>query len=215
MTKISKAMTILKDFKVTKRTLNFMFSEYLYNEGWFVSFRKKQSLDLHGNPIPWWTYSFNDFIRDRLSKDMDVFEFGSGSSSIYLADKVNSITSVEHDKDWYELVKSKMPSNVKLIFKDLEYGGEYSQAVTNENSLFDIVIVDGRDRVNCCINSVSKLKKNGVLIFDDAHRPEYQESYDYMINQGFKRIDFTGVAAGFFFKKSTSLFYKDDNCLGV
>ena len=114
-----------------------------------------------------------------------------------------------------ELVKSKMPSNVKLIFKDLEYGGEYSQAVTNENSLFDIVIVDGRDRVNCCINSVSKLKENGVLIFDDAHRPEYQESYDYMIEQGFKRIDFTGVAAGFFFKKSTSLFYKDDNCLGV
>ena len=215
MTKLQKIITILKDYKTTKRVLNFMFSEYLYNEGWFISFRKKQSLNLEGNPIPWWTYSFNDFIRDRLKKDIDVFEFGSGSSSIYLADKVNSITSVEHDKSWYEHVKSKMPSNIKLIFKDLEYGGEYSKSILKEDRLFDIAIVDGRDRVNCCINSVSKLKKSGVLIFDDAHRPEYQESYDYMINQGFKRIDFTGVAAGFFFKKSTSLFYKDGNCLGV
>lgn len=215
MTKIQKIIAILQNPRKARRVLLFLSSEYLYNEGWFISYEKKQSLDLNGNPIPWWTYSFNDFIRDRLSKDMDIFEFGSGSSSIYLADKVNSITSVEHDKNWYELVKSKMPSNVKLIFKDLEYGGEYSKSILKEDKLFDIVIVDGRDRVNCCINSVSKLKKSGVLIFDDAQRPAYQESYDYMSKQGFKRIDFTGVAAGFFFKKSTSLFYKDDNCIGV
>ena len=215
MKKMDKLLYIIKNFDITKRLLNFMFSEYLYDEGWFVSYKKKQSVDLEGNPIPWWTYSFNDFIRDRLNNEMEIFEFGSGSSSIYLAKKVKNITSVEHDKSWYELVKSKMPQNVILIFKKLEYGGKYSKSILEEDKLFDIVIIDGRDRVNCCINSVKKLKENGVIIFDDAHREKYQEAYKYLIDNGFKRLDFTGVAAGFFFKKSTALFYKDNNCLGV
>ena len=52
-------------------------------------------------------------------------------------------------------------------------------------------------------------------MFDDSDRDDYKIAYDYLIDKGFKRIDFSGLAPCSVNRNSTSIFYKEDNFLGV
>ncbi len=102
-----------------------------------------------------------------------------------------------------------------MIFTALEKGGEYSKKATLLGEKFDIIIVDGRDRVNCCKNSIDALTANGVLVLDDSEREIYQEARQFLIAKGFKELPFTGISPGLFYNKATSVFYKADNCLAI
>ena len=80
---------------------------------------------------------------------------------------------------------------------------------------FDIVIVDGRDRVNCVKNAVNSIKVDGVIVLDDSERESYKAGIDFLLNKNFKKIDFWGISPGLFYKKNTSIFYKVNNCIGI
>lgn len=212
--KISTLVKLIKEPGILSSLLSLRYSGYLADNGWFASFNKKAPLDKNGNPIPWFTYSCNDFIKGRLKKNFNIFEFGSGNSTLFFAPCVNSVTSVEHNEEWFRIQKNRIPSNVKIIFDDDNTGG-YSRSISNSNNKYEIVVVDGIDRVNCIINSVDYLSENGVLLLDDSERNEYGKGIEFLNERGFKKIDFWGIAAGILFKKCTSIFYKDRNCLEI
>lgn len=195
--------------------MNFYFTGYLADIGWLESYEKKMPLGVNGEEIPWITYSAIEFLKGKLSLEMDIFEYGSGNSTIYYSKRVNSVTSVEHDKDWYEKIKVNLPRNVNLVYKMLEYNGEYCKAIEEFDKRFDIVIVDGRDRVNCIKKSIDRVKENGVIILDDSEREEYNEGKEFLINRGYKKIEFWGIAPGVFYNKSTTVFYRENNCFKI
>ncbi|MFN8257511.1 MAG: hypothetical protein U0W24_17585 [Bacteroidales bacterium] len=183
--------------------------------GWLKSFYKKQSIDRDGNPIPWCTYSFIYFISGKLNKTMNVFEFGSGNSTIWYASRVNSIIAVEHNKNWINLIQPKLPANAKLVFKELEYDGQYCRTSGNDGIKYDIIIIDGRDRNNCVINSIHNLKDNGVIILDNSQRKTYQISFEFLVEKNFKFIDFYGLCPGVAQLSRTTVFYREANCLNI
>ncbi len=193
--------------------LSFGHKGYLASIGWFTAFEKKQAVDEHGEPLPWVTYSFIDFIKNRIKKEHHIFEFGSGSSTWFYAARAGSVTSVEHDKAWYEKVKKDNPANAEMIFAELETNGAYSHMAATQQKPFDIVIVDGRDRINCCKNSLAALSDAGVMVLDDSERDIYQEAFTFMAANGFREITFSGISPGLFYLKSTTVFYRDGNCL--
>jgi spermidine synthase len=80
---------------------------------------------------------------------------------------------------------------------------------------YDVIIVDGRDRVNCCKQAVAALSKNGVVVLDDSERDFYSPGIAFLKKQGFKELAFSGISPGLFYYKTTSVFYKTDNCLGI
>ena len=172
-------------------------------------------IDKDSNPIPWVTYSFIDFISERLNTNMDIFEYGSGNSTLWYAKKVSSVTSVEHDKKWFEKIKNSMPQNVNLNYQELVYGERYSAFSTKIEKKFDIVIVDGRDRVNCVKNAIDSIKENGIIILDDSERMAYSEGVNFLLNNNFSKLDFWGISPGLFYKKNTTIFYRKDNCLNI
>lgn len=188
---------------------------YLKEIGWINSSNRQMPLDEHNNPLPWVTYPFIDFIEERLTNNLEVFEFGSGNSTLWYAGKVRFVTSVEHDDSWYKKIKSTMPNNVALHYQKLEYAKEYAAFAASQHKHFHIIIVDGRDRVNCIMNAVNSLTEDGVIVLDDSERAPYQEGIDFLIMKGFKKIDFWGISPGFFYKKCTTVFYRSDNCLGI
>lgn len=96
-----------------KALLSFGHKGYLNSIGWFIAFDEKQAVDANGEPLPWVTYSFIDFIRDRITKKLNIFEYGSGSSTAFYAKRAASVTSVEHDKDWFDLVSKKIRQTPK------------------------------------------------------------------------------------------------------
>src|SRR3989339_318086 len=119
--KIRKIIDITCQPKLIKQLLSMNSSGYLNEIGWINSFKNKMPIDKDSNPIPWVTYSFIDFISERLNTNMDIFEYGSGNSTLWYAKKVSSVTSVEHDKKWFEKIKNSMPQNVNLNYQELVY----------------------------------------------------------------------------------------------
>ncbi len=205
----------LLNFKKVKALLSFGVKGYLSQIGWFKAFETKSAVGLNGEPIPWVTYSFIDFISDRIQKDHTVFEFGSGNSTLYYAKRAKKVVSVEHDEDWFTKITSSKAANSEMIFCELEKGGKYSKMPASMDEKFDIIIVDGRDRVNCCIESLSALSDRGVVVLDDSQVEKYAEAIKFFKNNGFKELSFSGISPGLFYRKSTSVFYKDFNCLGI
>jgi len=198
-----------------KRLIGFETDGYLHDIGWLESMDTDSVIDAQGKPIPWLTYPFISFVGARLNKSHQIFEFGSGNSTLYYAEKVASVDSVEHDKFWYDKIKTSVPQNSTLYFCDMDYGGAYCQYAEKTGKQYDIIVVDGRDRVNCCKNSVSALKPGGVIVLDDSNRETYREGAAFLENQGFKRLDFWGLAPMVTYLKCTSVFYRDNNCLGI
>jgi hypothetical protein len=215
LNKFSSLLQVLSSPKRLKSILSFNHKGYLNDIGWFKAFESRSPVDGEGNPIPWVTYSFIDFIKERLRKQLTVFEFGSGNSTFFYAKYAGLVVSVEHDKEWFEKIVKSKPENSEMIFCELVKGGDYCHMPGKLEEKFDIIIVDGRDRVNCCKQAVNALSANGVVVLDDSERDKYKQAVDFLVNNGFKHLSFSGISPGLFYRKSTSVFYKSDNCLGI
>jgi hypothetical protein len=188
---------------------------YLDSVGWFNAFDAKQAVDGSGLPIPWVTYSFIDFIKPRLTKDLSIFEYGSGNSTLFYAKNVRRVVSVEHDEDWYHKIVKEKAGNAEMIFCKLDTAGEYAKKSASLDEKFDIIIVDGRDRVNCCKYGIDGLTDKGVVVLDDSERENYKEARTFLKDKGFKELSFSGISPGLFYEKATSVFYKANNCLDI
>jgi hypothetical protein len=201
--------------KEERELLGFKREGYLYDIGWANSVITGSVVDLLNKPVPWVTYPFIQFIAERLNNTMNIFEFGSGNSTLYYAGKTATVDSVEHDRFWYDTIKKNMPQNVQLFYCELVYGGDYCKFAAGTGLKYDMLIVDGRDRVNCCINNIGALKAGGIIVLDDSERSQYAPGIGFLTTNGFKRIDFWGMAPMVNYLKCTTIFYRSNNCLGI
>lgn len=131
---------------------------------------------------PWFTQEAIKFLENliQINPNIKVLEFGSGNSTIWLAKKGVNLISIEHDKTWYETVKKSLKDNNLNI--DLRFiGGQYYTVCSEfEDNYFDLIIVDGQNRVKCIEECYKKLKPGGVLLLDDAERERYLPVYELL-----------------------------------
>lgn len=209
---IKKIALIYKIYKKLLKSKN----SYLKATGWIKSVEKGIPSDSRGNPLPWMNYSAIAFLDGRLNKSMSLFEYGSGYSTLYWANKVGSVTSVEYNESWYEEIKKSKPGNVQLIYQEIEPNGKYCRTINNyAGGEYDIVVVDGRKRVECAQMALSKISPSGVIILDDAHREEYQEIFARLKSEGFSSIVFEGLKPAGNRLDATAIFYRPGNCLAI
>ncbi len=213
--KINLLFKVFTSPKRLRTLLSFNDKGYLDEIGWFNAFDSKSPVDQDNKPIPWVTYSFIDFIKERLKKQHTVFEFGSGNSTYFYAKYAGIVVSAEHDKEWYDKIVKTKPENAELIYCELVRDGDYCRMPIKLGETFDIIIVDGRDRVNCCKQAVKAVSANGVIVLDDSERDFYKEGITFLTSKGFKELSFTGISPGLFYRKATSVFYRPDNCLNI
>jgi len=119
---------------------------------------------------PWWTLKSISIIKKHLKKHHKVLEFGSGRSTLWLSGRTSTVTSIEHNKKWYNILKPKtLRGNIKLhLIEDLD---KYSKFSLNfEDDFFDVLIIDGKMREEVFLNSYKKIKRGGLIIFDNANR---------------------------------------------
>ena len=186
----------------------------LHNWGWFRSRREQASVDSKGNAIPWYTYSFLDAFSDRIPSNIRVFEYGSGNSTNWWADRTREVASVEHNQDWFNKVQSMLRPNATVMFRELE-DGKYANSITELEGTFDLIIIDGRERVNCAEACLQSLSEDGVIIWDNTERERYQPGIELLKSRGFKQLRFTGFIPIDFMPSETSIFYRDANCFGL
>jgi len=213
--KIKTLLILLKEPKILSKLLSLRLSGYLVDVGWFSAFKIGEPVDKNFEPLPWLTYSFIDFITERLSKEYNVFEFGSGNSTLFFAERVKQVCSVEHSGEWYNKLTGKIPGNSNLILSKSDNTEDYIAGLKQSNLKYDLIIIDGIHRVDCCLSASNYLTDKGVIILDDSEREQYNEGIEYLTNKGFKKIDFWGIPPGMLIRKCTTVFYKSNNCLGI
>jgi len=187
----------------------------LREDGWLRSFREGRSVDASGAPLPWLTYPALEFLAARIRPEWRVFEYGSGASTHWWAKRVREVVSVEHDPGWYAKVRGGLPANAKLSHVPLVPGGDYARSAAREPGGFDVVVIDGRDRVNCARAALVGLQPRGVIVWDNSDRADYAEGYALLAAAGFRKVPFVGMAPVFNQKSETGVFYRDGNVLGL
>jgi len=190
-------------------------NSYLYSTGWMRSLREGKPVDKNGGDVPWMNYPVVRFLKGRLRKDFQLFEFGSGYSTSFYARLVQSVTSVEHDEEWLRVARKIAPENVTLIFKEKDINGEYCRVINSTGQKYDVVIVDGKDRVNCIKQSIEALMSRGVIVLDDSQMEFYLEGINYAKEKGFRALDFEGLKPTGYEVDRTTILYRCDNCFGI
>lgn len=213
--KIGTILKLISEPKILSAIISQRETGYLFDVGWFESFKIKKAVDKYENPIPWFTYPSIDFLFSRLNKNQVLLEFGSGNSTLFFAKKTKKVISIEHNKDWFNIITKLIPGNSNLILTVSDSILDYVSPIKDFTSKVSIVVVDGLHRNECIKSSIEILDVDGVLIVDDSERSEYKEGIDFILTLGFKKIDFWGMAPTVMFKKCTTVFYRNNNCLGI
>lgn len=114
------------------------------------------------HPLPWLTYESIIWILCNTSNDDTIFEWGTGHGTTFWRENGYCITSVESSEGW---AKQFNAIHIPL-------GDDYVNAL---DAPYDIVIVDGFDRIRCFERALLFASK--YIVFDNAERPEYQEIF--------------------------------------
>jgi len=143
------------------------------------------------------------FLDEYLTKDMRVFEWGSGASTIFFAMRCGYTVSIEHDERWNTKVVEALAYRWDGQPGDEEsynylqkphngYDPDFCSQQPGYDSVnfkmyvetiemfpygfFDIILVDGRARCACLKSAQPKLKSGGILVLDDSARSIYQHA---------------------------------------
>lgn len=185
---------------------------FSYQSGHFRSSLKSKAVDRAGKPLPWYTYPAIDFLSQKEMNGRSVLEFGSGQSTLWWATRAQTVVSFESDEEWFNYVRKQVPDNVTLILTDDDAADVPGKL---EGSGFDVIVVDGLDRLSVAKMSTSFLRKGGAVILDNSEGYWGQDGeypiIDFFRANGYSRVDFYGYAPGVILPSCTSLFFKD-NC---
>lgn len=131
------------------------------------------------------------------------FEYGSGGSTYQasIRDNITKIYSVESDISWQNQLRKNVSNNkIIYIFNDMctqpntwgnpgskatndqkiNYSNHITKLSEEEYNKIDLVLIDGRFRVACCLKCHTVIGDNCLVAFDDfLNRKHYHVVLDY------------------------------------
>ncbi len=131
---------------------------------------------------PWFVAGAIDHLAELIQPDWEAFEWGCGGSTLWLAQRCQTVVTVEHNIDWlnktsHELVHYELCAALVFVNQndgDHEYADYAAFIDKYPNEDFDLIFVDGRNRAECIQHALPKLKRGGVLVLDNSERTQYQ-----------------------------------------
>ncbi|MCU0536480.1 MAG: class I SAM-dependent methyltransferase [Hydrococcus sp. Prado102] len=186
-------------------TYAFWRSGYLKKLGWFKSFYSKEPIDVNREPIPWYTYPAIEYIKQLDFSDKEVFEYGSGNSTLFWSKISKKVISIENNQKWYEKVLKQVGENVnlKLVLDETSYIKE----ILNYEG-FDVIIIDGSCRFECTKVAISKLKAGGMIILDNSDW--YMKTTKFLRDSDLIQVDMSGMGPINVPPWTTSFFFHRD-----
>jgi len=138
--------------------------------------------------IPWFSYTAIDFLQSYVHQQMDVFEYGSGGSTIFFAKKARAVVSTEDNVNWLRKVQRRLDdhgiTNVTLQHRPFDTNNPvdfeksaYLRSIPAQQ--FDIIVVDGTEqyiateqgqhvRPACFDHAEKFIKPGGIIVVDDS-----------------------------------------------
>jgi precorrin-6B methylase 2 len=212
---IKKIKRIVKYYQSIRSVLRFGVY-YLSELGWLESSKRGMPLNKNSEPIPWLTYPAIKFIESKLEflNNVDLLEYGCGGSTLWWAKNHINVFSIEHNVDFYKKIKKENIDRVTLILRSSEHG-IYQSSAYEFNRKFDVIVIDGIQRLECIENTINLEKESTIIILDNSHREELKTAYEKLINRGYKSIDFFGPTALSPYESCTTIFYRKKNLMRI
>ncbi len=179
--------------------------------------------DLVSLGSPWWSYKAADAVEvwaANKERPLRAFEWGAGASSMWLADRVDELHSVEHHTGFASTVQAMAPDHMTLHVveptergpnpyapskkrghEDLDFE-EYVRTIDVVGGMFDMIVIDGRARATCFRHALPHLAPGGIIIFDNSSRSEYRAA---MATADVVVEDYKGLTPAHPFLTTTSL----------
>lgn len=100
---------------------------YLQPHGWFNEF----PVDEEGL-TPWYTFPAITFLKDIISNQFNVLEYGSGYSTLFYKPRVRNIITIEHDQVWADKVLAENNNlDIRVITENSEVHPEALSVLDN------------------------------------------------------------------------------------
>ena len=150
--------------------------------------------------LPRWTLRatrlVNTFLQQRPRAQ--VFEYGSGAGTVFLAKRAEIVVSVEHDRRWHGVVTRMVAQHPNVLATLVEPGPaeadcshwsahpgwrgrdflDYVHAIDRFEGQFDLIVIDGRCRAHCLKAALRRVKPDGLILFDNAGRRRYRAALE-------------------------------------
>lgn len=175
--------------------------------GHFLSATLWSAVDKKGDPIPWFSYPAIEYLSQFDLSDKTVFEYGSGNSTIFWGKRTKKVISVEDDKNWFNKIKNQYFGK-NVIFLYCPEKQAYVNSINNYKLSFDIIVIDGSHRAECARIVIRKLKKGGMVIFDNADWDP--KTAKFLREQRLIEVDMAGFSPINHRVSTTSLFLRRD-----
>jgi hypothetical protein len=184
---------------------------------------------------PWLAFDAIDILSSLPLNGQRIFEYGSGGSTLFWLKHGALLTSIEHDKAWYDLLQQqyigKASVDYRLVppefissdnvnpsvpdgygsgdkqFAQCTFRSYASQIDEFPDEFFDLVLVDGRARPSCIKHAHNKVKIGGILVLDNSDRKYYLERTSTYLNTSERRTCL-GATPGLAWLTETSIFTK-------
>ena len=169
------------------RSFSHWMPQYILSKAMDIWYRKR-------NPDhPWLVPRAIWMLQNLLQTTDEAFEWGSGKSTIWFAERIGKLVSIEHDPAWYQ--KTSMQLRQKSLINKVDYrllpvktaktpsaqqmdvfgrsrsNRHYADVVEDfPDEHFDFALVDGKIRHICVDKVLPKLRRGGLLILDNSER---------------------------------------------
>lgn len=178
-------------------------------------------VDRRGEPLPWLTYPAIDFLGSLSLEGKRVLEFGSGYSTLWWAKHAESVLSFEADRRWMDSMAHRMPPNATVLPLPTDPTDRFHRTVAVDKLLadtlgdqrFDVIVIDGVDRVGTARASLPYLAAGGIVVVDNSDSHMLGDGTMPLLEvyreAGMKRVDFYGLGPSILFPQCTSIAYHD------
>ena len=108
-----------------------------------------------GSALPWWPAPVIRVVADLIEPDWQVLEFGSGRSTLWLAEHAGHVTAMEdHNVDY-------------RFARDMD---RYSAPEGLPAASIDFAIIDGSVRSRCLQTAFDLIRPGGLIYLDDSDK---------------------------------------------
>ena len=127
-----------------------------------------------------------EFILKHLKPTFIMFEWGAGGSTTFFSYFVKILYSIEHENFWFvntiNAIEKEKRGNIILYWVPAPEDN-YTTYVNKIDDLkhidFDVVLIDGRARVECAKKLLGYIRDDCIVFLHDAERKRYEEIFNY------------------------------------
>ena len=131
---------------------------------------------------PWYAEGASDWLDKRITGEWDILEYGGGASSVWYRNRTSKVITAEDDPLYRVIIEEKSPG---ITLVNLDY---------QPTRAFDLIAIDGKDRVETISRVKDFVKPDGLLLLDNSEESRLGPAHSMLsdwIKTEFKTGDWT------------------------